>query len=178
MENHHNDITHKIKHSCDHVANNSLHIKINLDKIHEFIESHYELFSKIPTWSSCHFDVNQYGLELTIAYICIIDALNFCFWPVEKTIKGEFEYGDLVNNLNILLLKNTEFFTCDHLVKIHKKDVRSQLFSDIEFPLLDERTRSLNELGWFIKTKYDSSFLKFIENNDYDCIKVSYILLL
>jgi hypothetical protein len=176
MENHnqHHDITHKIKHSCDYVANNSLHIKINLDKIHEFIETHYNLFSKIPTWSSCHFDVNIYNLELTIAYICIIDSLNFCFWPVEKAVKdSEFEYGNLVNNLNILILKNTEFFTCDSLIKMHKKDVRNLLFNDMEFPLLDERARSLNELGWFIKNKHNSSFFKFIEDSDYDCVKVN-----
>jgi hypothetical protein len=173
MESHPQEITHKIKHTCDFVANNSTHIKINLDKIHEFIDSKLELFNSIPSWSSCHFDVNQYGLELTIAYICIIDALNFCFWPVENILKDkEFEYGDLVNNLNILILKDPEFFNCEHLIKLHKKDVKSLLFCDIEFPLLEERVRSLIELGWFIKQKHNSSFLKFIENCDYDCIKV------
>jgi hypothetical protein len=44
------------------------------------------------------------------------------------------------------------------------------------FPLLKERTQSLNELGLMIINVYENKYENFLTFNNYDCLEVNLII--
>lgn len=163
-------LTDLIKITCLYVQKNSKFVNINKERIKSFISENFSLFENRPTWSECHFNLKDYenNLDIIIAYICILDTLNFCFWPHQK----EFEYGDLVNNLNNLLKSNQNFFSCEYLLNITEQELKQQLYDNHDFPLLDERVRGLNELGYLIKSKCQGKFTSLLQICDYNLLNL------
>ena len=163
-------LTDLIKKTCLFVHNNSKYVCINNDKIKTFISENLNLFSNRPTWSECHFNVKDYEdkVDIIIAYTCVLDTLNFCFWPYSE----EFEYGDLVNNLNRILRNNPDFYRSSYLMKLTELQLKEQLYNNKDFPLLDERVKGLNELGYLIETKCQGKFENLIKICDYDILRL------
>ena len=173
-------ISDKVKQSANYITSNSKYVKINMEKLREYtLNSIKSNLNNFPTWSECHFDVNQYTLEHIIAYICVIDSLNFCFWPTTQD-GYEFEYGDMVNCLNTLLKTNLDFFNALSLSNLKPNNLQENLYnlcpqiknSNKQFPLLEERCRSLNEFGKFIVNKHKGSFTDFVKNNSNNLNKI------
>jgi hypothetical protein len=178
--------TDKIKDSCLYVKNFAKSVKINQENLTEFIEkldlnyfSKEEFLNYFNNHLSNIKDKNSIKYEDLIAYVCVVDSLNFCFWPLENNYKDkniEFEYDDYVKNLNKIFEENKEFFTCDYLMNLKINELKEKVFSNLDFPLLEERLRSLNELGYYIKFSHNESFENFLEFCEYDCEKVFKIL--
>jgi len=164
-----NNISNLVKHTAQYVFDNSSNVSINTQKLEEYTQSIISnSLKEIPSWKSCHFDHVKCNLETVVAYICVLDSLNFCFWPTTK-LGFEFEYGDLVNCLNILLESQKEFFKADYLSHLTSNELQNILTKSLnKFPLLDERCRSLNEMGSFIVNKYKGSFENLIIDNNGD----------
>ena len=168
-----NSFEQKIKSTCNYVYQRSKHVKINTDKLIQFVNSHLDFFENIPSWSSGHFNSNEFNIEMGLSYVFVIDSLNFCFWPCELlSDKYDFEYENLVNNLYSLMKSDSSFFNAKSLSEITVEDLKIKVFLNNEFPLLEERTRSLNELGQYIMLYYDGKFYNFVKNNC-DCIKIA-----
>lgn len=178
--------TNKVKSSSLFVYNNAKHVKINFDKLNEFvnkIDSTYFAKDEFLNYFNNHLsnikDHSKISYEELIAYVCVVDSLNFCFWPLEKEYNEEnnnkinFEYDDYVSNLNKIYENNKAFFLAENLEKVNFEILKKEVFSGLNFPLLEERVRSLNELGSFIKTQYNGKFSEFVMNCEYDCEKVS-----
>jgi hypothetical protein len=170
------NITYKVRRTCEYVHKNSKHVKIDENKLLEFINVKKHFFNQVPSWTSSHFDPNDFNIEQVIAFICVIDSLNFCFWPYEKIsnkLEEDFEYSKLVNGLLILLKNEPKFFNSENLISLTPEICSQKIFNSIEeFPLIEERTRSLNELGKFIQYKYDSKFTNFLNYNKNDCVEI------
>ena len=178
--------TEKIKSSSLYVYNNAKSVKINMEKLKDFIEKlDLQYFGKeeFLNYFNNHLsnikDHNSITYEELIAYVCVVDSLNFCFWPLEKEYNEEknnkvnFEYDDYVSNLNKIYENEKSFFLAENLRKLNVNDLKEKIFSNLNFPLLDERVRSLNELGKFIINKHNGKFSDFIKDNDDDCEKVN-----
>jgi hypothetical protein len=163
-------LTEMIKRTCSFVHNNSKFVSINCEKIKSFITENIDLFANRPTWSECHFNVKEYEdkIDSIIAYTCVLDTLNFCFWPHTQ----EFEYGDLVNNLNNVLKNNPGFFNSKNLMKLTEPELKEQLYNYQEFPLLDERVKGLNELGFLVESKCEGKFENLVKICDYDILRI------
>lgn len=98
--------------------------------------------------------------------------MNFCFWPNNPS--GEFEYDSMTRNLEKVLIKDPEFFTCDRLIDVTEEWLREHVFAlpkDNKFCLVNERARILNEVGYVIKTEFDSSFYEFVKRANFSCPK-------
>lgn len=181
-------LTDKIKTTTNYVYKNSKSVKINEEKLIEFFKKidfkfyEHEVFLN---FFHNHLDKiedhNNITYEQLISFVCVVDSLNFCFWPLEKEYNKQndnqvfFEYDDYVRNLNNIFIENREFFTAESLSIINIETVKEKIFSNLNFPLLDERTRSLNELGNFIIEKFGGKFQKFLEFYNFDCEKVYFI---
>lgn len=61
-----------------------------------------------------------------------------------------------------------EFFKPQNLSKVSAKYLKEKVFDNLEFGLLNERTRILNEVGTVICYEYQSSFIQFLEESKYD----------
>lgn len=161
-------IPEKIISSTNYVHSQSQSVIINEEKLKEYVKSTMkEEINHVPSWSSGHIDVNSYDTETIVSFICVIDSLNFCFWPCSI----EFEYDNMVKNAVAILKKDPAFFTAERLIRVTPKEVEAIFIEN--FPLIDERSRSLNELGTMIKNKFDSKFSEFLNKNDNDVNKVT-----
>jgi len=177
--------TEKIKKSSSYVYQNATNVLINRENLIKFVnnlDKHYFQKDEFLNYFNNHLcnisDHNLIKYEELIAYVCVVDSLNFCFWPLEKEYNDEnnnkinFEYDDYVSNLNNLFLNERRFFLPENLKNLNILELKEKVFSNLNFPLLEERTRSLNELGKFILNKYKGHFCDFVKENDFDCEKV------
>lgn len=185
MESRNPTFTEKIKNSSLFVYENAKSVSINVQKLSDFIDkmdTKYFAKEEFLNYFNNHLsnipDHNSISYEELIAYVCVVDSLNFCFWPLEKEYNDEknnkvnFEYDDYVSNLNQIFLKDRSFFSAENLRKLELSELKEKVFSNLNFPLLTERVRSLNELGSFILAKYNGKFSEFVKDKEYDCEKV------
>ena len=97
-------------------------IEVKQDKIDEFIaEMDAEVAQKgkfiFDKWSDWHLkEISKYSVEQVTAYVFVIDAINFCFWP--NNPEGAFEYEHMSNNLETILDEDPEFFTPARLAAV------------------------------------------------------------
>jgi hypothetical protein len=100
----------------------------------------------------------------------VVDAMNFCFWPNNPA--GNFEYEHMTKNLAKVLDSNPEYFSPDNLAKTTSAFLKSTIFNDMEFALLEERARIVSELGVVVSTYYHGSFIEYLEKADWDAVKL------
>lgn len=80
------------------------------------------------------------------AYVFVVDALNFCFWP-NQTTPG-FEYDNMTTNLANILKTDPDFFTPKRLATVDQAFITEKVYDNKkDFALLDERTRLVQQLG-------------------------------
>ena len=96
--------------------------------------------------------------------------MNFCFWPGNPA--GNFEYEHMTKNLAKLLLATPELYLPENLGKVTGEFLKTNVFNNMEFALLEERARIVREVGTVIQYFYKGSFLKFLESCDFDAAKM------
>ena len=122
-------------------------------------------------WADFHLkDITKYTIEQIAAYVFVIDAMNFCFWPNNPS--GQFEYEHMARNLEKMLDTNPDFFTPNCLAEVQEEYLREHIFDgNKQFALVDERARLLRELGTELKglgTNEGSTFMDFIGKSGHD----------
>jgi len=100
----------------------------------------------------------------------VVDAMNFCFWPNNPA--GNFEYEHMTKNLAKVLDTNPEYFSPDNLAKTTSTFLKSTIFNNMEFALLEERARIVSELGVVVSTYYHGSFIEYLQKADWDAVKL------
>jgi len=60
-------------------------------------------------WESYHLDPKKFSFEQVVAYVFVVDTLNFCFWPLEQ--EHLIQYEDMTKALAQILEQDPEFFT-------------------------------------------------------------------
>lgn len=116
----------QVKESCFRVVNKLTHVKI----VDSAIDKHAVSLSQTEKetlcngvdWDACgwHYnaDVNVQG-PLTVQFIFVMDAMNFCFWPS----KTNFEYDTLASSLKDVLEKDSTAFNADRLANISEVSI-------------------------------------------------------
>ena len=95
----------KVRQTCQAVFSSCKRVKINQNKVNEFIENLRKMPLKYEPWSMWHLDdPKQYSVEQITAYCFVVDAMNFCFWPNNQS--GKFEYDSMTRNLEKVLIKD------------------------------------------------------------------------
>ena len=141
-----------ILNSSDYIFSNTAHVTINDNAIIKFCDDIREKdFEKLRSgyeWDACdwHYTGNT---PLTAQYIFVMDALNFCFWPVQG-----FEYEQLATSLRDVLLNDTNAMNANNLKNIDKIKLQSW-FPTHELPNIDERVLKLQELGQVLEEDYN-----------------------
>jgi len=138
------------------------HVVINEEKLRAEIEQHPDMYQIPPNldWAPegyaifSQFDIvvrgyhyrNKDDSVLTAQYVLVLDALNFCFWPVSS-----YEYAELAGSLKQTLENNPDAFSANNLLAVTPEDVKRWLqpkgkqFEHI--PLVEVRARLLQEVG-------------------------------
>ena len=75
----------------------------------------------------------------------------------------------MTRNLEKLLIKDPEFFTCARLSQVTESFLREHVFNtEFEFCLVDERARIINEMAYVVQTHFNGSFYTFVESSGFD----------
>jgi Potential Queuosine, Q, salvage protein family len=102
-----------------------------------------------------------------LAYVFVVDAMNFCFWPGNPA--GNFEYEHMTKNLAKILTETPKFFEAGSLAtQVTAAVLRKRVFNDMDFALLEERARIVTEVGTVIHHYYQGSFLEFMKSCKFD----------
>lgn len=153
-------LTDLIKSTSNYIVKNSEHVSLDEAALVELVRK----ISSKPVYVDFfeyteHIDVTESD-EDKIGYAFVLDALNFCFWG------HEWEYGDLAGGIKRAFKKNAEFLTPEYLSKISEDEVKNEIFAGEDFPLIDERTRALNEIGAKTVALFQGKFSNILKSAD------------
>ncbi len=90
-------------------------------------------------WASFHIDPETHSKEQVIAYIFVVNAMNFCYWP--GNMAGDYEYGHMTGNLAKIMQNDPEFFLPVNLSKVTPELLKAKVFNNLNFSLIEERAR-------------------------------------
>ncbi|GKV53432.1 hypothetical protein SLEP1_g59958, partial [Rubroshorea leprosula] len=110
---------------------------------------------------------------LTVQYLLVLDALNFCFWPDK-----DLTYDHLASGLKEALLNDKSAFDADRLQQYTGLQLRELLKWPRPLPLEDERVRLLHEVKSAFNTELkllssvDNTCYQFVTNSS----EISYLI--
>lgn len=120
-------------------------------------------------WHYCE-DASTSGPK-TCQYIFVLDALNFCFWPVQ-----DLEYDYLASALKEAFIKDERIFEADFLKNIHEETLQSW-FPRFKLPLLNARVNRLREIGAVLSEKYDDLACNVVLSAENDAVALVRIII-
>lgn len=129
------------------VASHASHVAINQSGIEKMVEK-LDGNIQMDLWDYEGIHYFDDG-PLTVQYLFVLDALNFCFWP-----DADLQYDHLALGLRSALMADKSTFDADHLENITGMDLRKLLNWPRELPLEDERARLLREVGVELKQSF------------------------
>lgn len=154
-----------VRETCAFVVQQAQHVKIDGDAIEAICASINLKPQYVDYFDGHHLD-RASDAETIAAYVFVIDALNFCFWP------STWEYCDLSKAVNDAFTKDPQFKTPKKMAEIGLEEFRDLLFGGVDFPLLHERHRAVNEVGSVILNRFQGSFLHFLQQANFDAPKL------
>ena len=155
--------------TAQEVAEKSLLVKIDEQALMNFSEKLSAEKIAAPSWNTFY---HFYGKkEETIAYLLVLDSINFCFWPAIGNPKWEVEYQSekfsgyfaLAASLKKALESGVPLTNAQYLAKLSLKEFKKFLGGTGDLQLLEFRVRSLNELGQMLMREYQGKAYALVE---------------
>jgi len=124
---------------------------------------------EIPPWNyNYHFFD---GGQETVAYLLVLDSINFCFWPKPGADKWEVQYKSetlsgyyaLAASLKKAIDAHIPITKADYLARISIDSLKKLLGGKGELQFMEERVRILNKLGAFLINKYNGEAKRLVE---------------
>jgi hypothetical protein len=172
------DIFSKILESNKYVVDNALHVKINYEKLDEFV-------SKLDMRNSSHwlkhlpFGMDSLSIEEIINFLLIYHAMGFCYWGSPK---WEVEYEGkkydgafgLISAFSKEINKNKLFLDFKYLSLLPYEEFEKILEGNIQIPLIKERYNNLIEVSKIVNEKMNSNFYNYIKdiNSDIELLNI------
>lgn len=163
--------------STQAVMQTSSHVKINEVALENEISAHADRYTEkalkemAPSWEQDYHYLNKEDSEATATAILVLDALNFCFWPLEG-----YEYADLASGLKKAFTKDKSLLQAENLAKVDSKTLKSWLqrnnSKEEEIPLLSERVRLVNEIGISLLEHFGGKTTNLISACNYSASKL------
>ena len=142
------------------VAEKSRHARINHEALKKFSRELAESGAPMPRWDAEHH--SQGNDEETVAYLLVVDTINFCFWPPPGTEKWEIAYRGknysgyygLAVSLKKTLESGIPLIDASFQATLTMKQLENMLAGTGVLQLMEERLRNLKELGRVLLEKY------------------------
>lgn len=157
-----------IKCSCKYVMDNSQHVKINYDKLDNFINNID--CNKLKNWLLYNpYNLLELDVERIVNFLLIFESIDYSFWGNPKweidTDEGKKDGSDALLYAIIMYvkeMKNTDFS------KVSFDEFKDLLKGDVEIPLLKERFETVVNISKVVNEKMDGSFYNYIKNINSD----------
>lgn len=154
----------KIKCTCQYVMDNSEYVKINYDKLDEFIKKID--CGNLKNWLTYNpYNLLDLDIELIVNFLIFFESIDYSFWGQPKwSIETDEGLKDGSDALLYTMLKyvrktkNTDF-SC-----ISLDEFKEILDGNIEIPFLNERYKTIIEISNVVNKKMDGNFYRFIKS--------------
>lgn len=150
--------------SCMYVANNSIDVKINNNKIIEFIKLENEI--KSSHWlSDSPYNLLDLSTEEIVNFLLIYESITFSFWGNPKwTVDTEFGKQDGSSALLYVLLKYVKENKSTDFSNITQEEFKKFLKGNTEIPLFKERYNIIKNVSKIVNNKMNGNFYKYIKD--------------
>ena len=146
--------------TAKNVSEKSRHVRINHEALKKFAQELAESSTPTPTWDAWHHFIGND--EETVAYLLVVDSVNFCFWPPSGGKKWEISYRGknysgyygLAVSLKRALESKIPLTDASFLASLTLKQVKDVLAGTGVLQLMEERLNNLQELGRVLLEKY------------------------
>jgi hypothetical protein len=154
----------EIKSTCQYVMDNSEYVKINYDKLDEFIKKID--CGNLKNWLAYNpYNLLDLDIELIVNFLLFFESIDYSFWGQPKwsieTDEGLKDGSDalLYTMLKYVIKTKKIDFSC-----ISLDEFKECLDGNIEIPLLNERYKTIIEISNVVNKKMDGNFYKFIKS--------------
>lgn len=166
----------KIIETCKFVADNSQYVKINSQKIDEFVE--YFNHSHIKHWiEESPFNLNKLNQKDKLHFLLLFNSISFSYWgdPKWKIIYHSEEVDGafgLVSAIAKAIENKIPILDAKFLSEIKEKELGKILEGNVQIPLFEERLNILREVGTTLVNKFDGDFSNLVKEADGDSQKL------
>lgn len=160
---------HEVLESARFVSDHSRFARINRAALRRFAADLLQNEIRLPAWDEKYhyFD----GGEKTVAYLMVLDTLNFCFWPCPGRTKWEISFGPEILNgyyalaaaLKSAVQAGRPVTEPDYLSSMTLSDLKNILGGRGDLQLMAERLANLHELGRVLGRDYGGRAASLVE---------------
>ncbi|KDP32059.1 hypothetical protein JCGZ_12520 [Jatropha curcas] len=154
----------QVRASAAWVASRSSHVVVDSAGIEKAVENIQEIPRIEWDFEGIHYFDDG---PLTVQYLFVLDALNFCFWPDK-----DLSYDHLASGLKEALENDKSVFDADRLQKYTGPELRELLKWPRPLPLEDERTRLLHEVGFELERNFGGKASNLVESCEKSAAKL------
>jgi hypothetical protein len=168
--------------TAKNVAEKSRHTRINHEALKKFSQELAQSNTPTPAWDAeHHFQGND---EETVAYLLVVDTINFCFWPPPGSEKWEITYRGknysgyygLAVSLKKALESKIPLTDASFLASLTLKQLKDVLAGTGVLQLMEERLRNLKELGLVLLEKYRGKASELVAATGGSALKLARVL--
>jgi hypothetical protein len=143
------------------VAEVSRRVRIDHQVLADFCDTLLKNDIGVPPWNErYHY---RGGDRDTVAYLLVLDSLNFCFWPKSGKAKWEIDYESetlsgyyaLAASLKKAVASGIPIIKADYLTGLSLDELKQVLDGRGELQLLEDRVHILNGLGRVLSHRYE-----------------------
>lgn len=154
--------------SCLYVFENSKSVKINNQKIDEFVHS-LDSKKSIHWLESSPFGILNLNVEEIVNFLLVYHSIGFSYWGNPKwAIETENGTLDGAYAMMYVLIKeikrNNKFLKSEYLKNISLEEISELLKGNIEIPLLRQRHENLLKVSKVVNQQMNGNFYKYIKN--------------
>ena len=166
----------KIIETCEFVAQNSQHVKINYEKINDFCNYFHN--NRIKHWvNESPFNLKKLDQKNRLHFLLVFNSISFSYW-------GDLKWKIIYHNKEVdgaygmicAIAKAIEnkypILDAKFLSKIKKTDLSKILEGNIQIPLFEERLNILREIGSVLLKKFNGDFTNLIKKAGGDSQKL------
>ncbi|CAL5370982.1 unnamed protein product [Camellia sinensis] len=147
------------------VASRSSHVSVDSSGIERVVDTIKDSIPKVDwDFEGIHYFDNG---PLTVQYLFVLDALNFCFWPDK-----DLSYDHLASGLKAALQNDKSVFDADRLQKCTGPELRKLLKWPRPLPLENERVRLLHEVGLELERNFEGKASNLVDSCGKSAVKL------
>lgn len=152
-----------------HVMERSRWVHVDRPSLDRFVSESHHAGIRLPTWDA-RFHFND-GDEKTVAYLLVLDTLNFCFWAPPGEEKWHIRhrsrrldgYYALAAALKEAVEAGVPVLEASFLADMTPERLSGILGGRGRLQLMDRRAQNLNELGRVLMESYGGAAANLVE---------------
>lgn len=162
--------------SSKYVMDNAKYVKIDYDKLDDFIQNID--CKNLKFWLSNNpYNIFELGIDNIVNFLLYFEAIDYSFWGNPKwTIETNLGFKDGSDALLYSLLNYFKESKHIDFLSINLEDFKHILKGNIEIPLIEERYNTLVEVSRIVNNKMNGNFYVAIKNIKKDTELLEFII--